>query len=173
MPIVKHEWSGCTGISHYPPNREKINEVLTYHLSSAESFYWECDVLGSTTSLKCLSAEWVSIFNEFTQTSDTDAGSRRHAAMFCTGKQHETWTRYCEQFLTEKPWKSPVEDSRAFSSLYSWMTLWSPPLQQWKADLNIEQEIKFYVLQSRDHGVYVSYQQMLINIWCFSNSTGP
>lgn len=29
MPIVKHEWSGCTGISHYPPNREKINEVLT------------------------------------------------------------------------------------------------------------------------------------------------
>lgn len=36
------------------------------------------------------------------------------------------WTRYCQQFLTEKPWKSSVEDGRAFISLNSWMTMWNP-----------------------------------------------
>lgn len=31
------------------------------------------------------------------------------------------WTRYCQQFLTEKPWKSSVEDGRAFSA---WIPEW-------------------------------------------------
>lgn len=96
-------------------------------------------------------------------------GVGRQAEMYDTSKLQEVLNRVKPKFSDKETLEITCGIWKSLISLYSWVTMFSqhPNAADWTLASN-----KSYLLKNKDLGVYVLQQQLLINIWYFSDSKG-